>query len=212
MSIRDKLEALRAGHPVGMPHHDEVRTAAMRDLVAAEEKARPLRPGRAAPTFRLPDAAGDTVALADLLRKGPLVITFYRGLWCPYCRRDIQGFGDALAAFRSRNVSVVAISHRRSSSEALLRETRAIPFPVLDDDTGDVAVRFGIRWSPAEVDVIDDYLRASLVSFRGTEPWIVPMQARFVIGRDGVVAHSEVAFDYGQRREPNDLLTVIGAL
>jgi hypothetical protein len=83
-------------------------------------------------------------------------------------------------------------------------------FPILEDQSGDVAVAFGIRWSADDVEAIDELLGTGLVTFRGTDPWIVPMQARFVVGRDGTVVHAEIAYDYGQRTEPSEVLPVLG--
>ena len=93
-----------------------------------------------------------------------------------------------------------------------LRHAREMGFPVLDDREGDVAVRFGLRWAPDDARLIEEQLGLNLFSFRGTEPWIVPMQARYVIGRDGIIVFAEVAFDYSQRPEPASVLPVLARL
>ena len=93
-----------------------------------------------------------------------------------------------------------------------MRHAQEIGFPVLDDEEGDVAVRFGLRWAPDDSRLIEEQLGLNLFSFRGTEPWIVPMQARYVIGCDGIIAFAEVAFDYSQRSEPASILPVLAHL
>src|SRR6201999_1900220 len=88
-----------------------VQTAMMK-LVEAEERSRPLRVGDKAPPFRLRDRNNALISSDGLLGRGPLVLTFYRGLWCPSCQTDLQVFNDALAALRAADASVAAISHQ----------------------------------------------------------------------------------------------------
>jgi peroxiredoxin len=213
MSFQDKLAALREK---SRRESDAANSAEMRDavaqLVTAEEKARPLRVGGIAPVFVLPDANSVMISSADLLLRGPIIVTFYRGLWCPYCQRDLRTFVEAVPDLHSADASVVAISHQLASdSSRRFQQDNRIGFPVLEDETGDVAVRFGIRWAPEDVQLIEDQL-GTIGTFRGTEPWIVPMQARYVIGQDGVIAFAEVAFDYSQRSDPTAVLPVLRQL
>ena len=72
---------------------------------------------------------------------------------------------------------------------------------------GSIAEQFGLRWSVSDVDLIDAEMGMDLISFRGTRPWILPMQARYLIRQDGVIAFANVAFDYDQRTEPAAVLT-----
>ena len=88
------------------------------------------------------------------------------------------------------------ISHQLTTDiSRRFQETDHIGFPVLEDNTGDVAVQFGIRWASDDLRLIQEHLGTNLVLSRRTEPCIIPMQARYVIGRDGVIAFAEVAFD-----------------
>jgi peroxiredoxin len=215
MSLRAKLEALTASmeseRGTGMLAADDV----VAKLVSEEERARPLRVGDRAPGFTLPTYGGARarVSSVDYLRSGPLVVTFYRGLWCPYCRRDLQSFTDAMAAIQGVDTSVLAISRPRAPGVVSLSDhAPSLAFPLLEDEAGDVAVAFGIRWSAEDARLIEAALGLDLTTFRGTAPWIVPMQARFVIDRQGVVAFSEAAFDYNERSEPADLVPLLGSL
>jgi peroxiredoxin len=213
MSLRAKLEALTASMEAaggtGMPAADDV----VARLVSEEERARPLRVGDRAPEFTLPTSGGAQVSSVGYLRSGPLVVTFYRGLWCPYCRRDLQSFTDAMAAIKGLDTSVVAVSQARPPGvDPLSDHQPSLAFPLLEDEVGDVAVAFGIRWSAEDSRLIEAALGLDLATFRGTAPWIVPMQARFVIDRQGVVAFVEAAFDYNERSEPADLVPLLGSL
>jgi peroxiredoxin len=210
MSFREKLVTLSAefGRAANAAASSEAQEAMM-EFIEAEEQNRPLRVGDIAPAFGLRDTDNSLVSSDELLQQGPLVVTFYRGLWCPYCQKDIQAFQDAMADLRSANASVAAISHQLGSDVSReFRQNNRIGFPFLEDETGDVAVQFGIRWAPDDLSFIQEQLRIPN-TFRESEPWIVPMQARYVIGREGTIDFSEVAFDYSQRSDPAAVLPVL---
>ena len=213
MSLRVKLEAL-TGSPgaagvVGRPRADGV----VAQLVSEEERARPLKVGDLAPSFTLPAYDGARASSAELLKRGPLIVTFYRGLWCPYCQRDLQGVTDAIERMKKLDASVVAITRPRNpGSDSPSDHKLTLGFPMLEDTAGDVAVRFGIRWSAEDARLIETALGLDLASFRGTEPWIIPMQARFIIDRQGIVAFAEVAFNDDERSEPADLVPLLSRL
>jgi peroxiredoxin len=178
--------------------------------MSQQDKLDALRAGDNAPPFTLTDPNGVFVSSADLLRKGPLVITFYRGMWCPYCQLDLQALKAAAAAVYSYGASLVAISHQTAAdSSHRLRLTTPISFPVLDDRGGDVAVAFGIRWAPADRQSIDDWLSTDLNSDLG---WILPMRARYVIGQDDLIAYADINSDYTRQPEPSEILPVLRRL
>lgn len=205
MSLRVKLDALTVSK--------EAADGAVAHLVAEEERIRPLRVGDPGPAFTLPAYGGAQVSSADCLQSGPLVVTFYRGLWCPYCQRDLRGVAGAMESIAALGASVVAVSRPRApGSDSPADHQLGLGFPVLEDEAGDVAVQFGIRWSAEDARLIERALGLELATFRGTEPWIVPMQARFVIDRHGIIAFAEPAFDYSERSEPTGLLPLLARL
>jgi peroxiredoxin len=214
MVFRDKLGALKANPAFdGQSAHSSALHHAIEALISAEQENRLPKTGEIAPVFTLPDPTGTPISSVTLLRHGPLVLTFYRGLWCPYCQRDLHEFEEVLPDIRSAGASVVAISHQLTSGDSrVLRRAQEIGFPVLDDTVGDIAVRFGLRWAPDDSRLIEEELGLNLFAFRGTEPWIVPMQARYVINRDGTIAFAEVAFDYSQRSKPASVLPILAQL
>ena len=185
---------------------------AINGLVADEERSRPLKAGDLAPEFALHALGGGEASSAELLRSGPFVVTFYRGLWCPYCRSDLDDLQAAAADMGRLGARALAICHLADGGAGPAPGEPHPSVPVLDDASGKVAVGFGIRWSIEETSAIEDALGLDGALFRGTEPWIVPMQARFVVGRDGRVAHSNVAFRYEERERPAELLALLASL
>ena len=210
MSLQARLNALTSAHnkrsdPIG----SELREAVV-ELVDAEARVRPLKVGDQAPRFELRSYDDISVASDDLLKSGPLVLTFYRGLWCPYCQKDLNSFAQLIHEVRELGNCVLAVSrprepgHDRPSDHDL-----NLNFPVLEDASGDLAVQYGIRWPAEDVRLIERVLGLDLPTFRGTEPWINPMQARFVVDRDQRIAFREIAFDYDERTEPANLVPLL---
>lgn len=179
-------------------------------MVYDEELRRPLKIGDMAPSFILSE---QSLSLDGLLAEGPVVVTFYRGLWCPYCRKDLLCFEESLDKIRAVGASVVGISHDLSldRGRGFLKPSE-VSFPILDDSAGDIAVQFGIRWPADELRVIQECLGTELGIFRDADPWIVPMQARFVIDIDQTIAFAEIAYNYDQRTSPLVTLPILQRL
>src|SRR5215471_17429439 len=120
---------------------------------------RPLGAGDPAPTFMLPDPDDVMISSAELLENGPLVVTFYRGIWCPYCRQDLKHLANAAPDIRSCGASLVAIAHQTvPDSNGKFQREHGLEFPILDDRQGDVAVAYRIRWSPQELAAAEERL------------------------------------------------------
>ena len=208
MSLQAKLDALTSTHDAASdPGGTALREAIMR-LIDDEEHARPLKVGDLAPRFELRSYDDMPVASDGLLKTGPLVLTFYRGLWCPYCQRDLRSFVQLIDEASELDDCVLAISRPREPGYGHPRDHELeLNFPVLEDASGNLAVQYGIRWPAEDARLIERALE--LLTFRGTEPWINPMQARFVINRDERIAFAEIAFNYEERTDPANLVPLL---
>ena len=170
---------------------------------------RPLGAGDPAPTFMLPDPDDVMISSAELLEDGPLVVTFYRGIWCPYCRQDLKDLGNAAPDIRSCGASLVAIAHQTvPDSNGKFQREHGLEFPILDDRQGDVAVAYRIRWSPQELAAAEERL-GKLPGLATETTWILPMQARYVIGRDGIIVYADINADYRQHPDPCEIVPLL---
>jgi peroxiredoxin len=207
MSFRDALADLYSQFDAAQ--HRE-RYEAIARLVDEEEKKRVRGVGDEAPTFALVDPDMGKVSSAEALRRGPLIVNFYRGLWCSYCQKDLLGLEDILPDIQQANASIVVITHRLEDSvRQYLRQNSNFSFPIVNDVDGAVAEQFGIRWAADDASLIESAMGTDLIAMRGTAPWILPMQARYVIGQDGVIAFANVAIDYEQRSEPAAIVPLL---
>ena len=219
MSLQDRLDALKADFESGkfplVPTKDMLATMhrSTAELIASGQADRALKAGDKAPSFTLDDPDGKPVDSDALLVKGPLVISFYRGVWCPYCNFELQALQEALPAIAARGASLVAISPQTAPNSRKSQRDNKLDFPILSDSKSEVADAFGLRFA------LPDYLVELYKSFKNDLPafnndpaWVLPMPARYVVGTDGIIAYAEVNPDYTQRPDPSELLPVLDRL
>ena len=216
MTLQARLDAFKADFQSGKPPYNAppqvhaTMKKATDALIASGQAERALKAGDKAPEFTLQDPDGNPVSSVELLAKGPLVLSFYRGVWCPYCNMELQALEAALPAIRDLGASLVAISPQiKANSRKSVRQNE-LSFPILSDSKNDVAAAFGLRFT------LPDYLIELYKSFGNDLPkinddpsWTLPMPARFVIGTDGIITYAEVNPDYTLRPDPSELLPAL---
>jgi peroxiredoxin len=219
MSLQQRLDAFKSDLEDGrLPFKPtaqqlEAMRRATAELIATGQAQRALRAGDKAPDFLLNDPDGNPVASRELLAKGPLVVSFYRGVWCPYCNMELQALQAELAEIQARGANLIAISPQTAPNSRKSQRDNKLGFPILSDPKAHVADAFGIRFA------LPDYLVEVYKAFKNDLPlinddpsWVLPMPARYVIGTDGVIAYAEVNPDYTQRPDPSELLPVLERL
>ncbi|WP_186021805.1 peroxiredoxin-like family protein [Burkholderia gladioli] len=216
MSLQQKLDAFKADFRAGKPPYNApaeihpIMERATAELIASGQAGRAVQAGDRAPQFTLRDQDGKLVSSADLLAQGPLVITFYRGVWCPYCNLELQALDAALPQLREYGARLVAISPQTPVNSRKSVRDNQLDFPVLSDAKGEVGAAFGLRFALPDY-LVELYrkLKNELPVTNDDPSWTLPMPARYVIGQDGVVLYSEVNPDYTRRPEPEDLFPVL---
>ena len=218
MTLQSKLDAFKADFRAGKPPYNvpgaviATMDRATNDLVTSGAAGLALKAGDTAPDFTLAAPDGTLVSSRDLLAQGPLIVSFYRGVWCPYCNMELQALQEALPAFRQAGANLVAISPQtRVNSRKSVRQN-ALDFPILSDERNEIAAAFGLRFALPDY-LIELYtsLKNDLPSFNNDSSWTLPMPGRFVIGQDGVIRYAEVNPDYTKRPEPSDMLPAVRA-
>jgi peroxiredoxin len=174
---------------------------------------RALKVGDAAPDITLPNALGQFVRLQDLWQRGPLVVIFYRGGWCPYCNLELRAWQQHLAALESHGASLVAVSPQTPDNSLTTVEKNTLAYPVLSDSSLAASEAFGIAFTlhPELVDLYTTFGN-DLPELNGNGKWILPLPATYVIDRSGKIVFAHIDADYRQRADPSDVLPVIAAL
>ncbi len=215
MSLQAKLDELKHNFETNIAPAAIVQGLhrAVDELIASGAPEGALKAGDVAPSFVLPDPDGKRVSSKELLGRGPLVLTFYRGVWCPYCNLDLAALEEARPEIEARGAFLAAISQQTAPNSRKAQRQGRLGFPILSDAGGAVVDAFHLRWTAP------DYLRdihmqvgADLTLFNGDDSWTLPMPARYVVGQDGVIAYAEVNADYTKRPEPSDIFPILEQL
>lgn len=172
-----------------------------------------LSVGERAPDFELPDATGKLVKLSDLLRDGPVVVSFYRGEWCPYCNMELRALQSALPEIRAFGASLVAISPQSPDHSLSATEKNELEFSVLSDRNEDAIRSYRVGYSvPAPVKQTYVDMGRDLSEENEGGSWNLPIPGTFVIGQDGVVRAAHASADYYTRMEPADIVAALKTL
>ncbi|MFI8221246.1 peroxiredoxin family protein [Streptomyces sp. NPDC085932] len=208
-NLADRLADIASAHQ----RPAEVRQAINAALAAIEEQG--LVPGipvgGLAPDFSLPNAVGETVRLADRLTEGPVVLSFYRGSWCPYCNAELHAYQEALPAFRREGAHVIAVSPQAPDDSISLTEKHNLKFDVLSDVHQRVIGAYRIRYVFPE-SVKPHLLKGTVAALARQQPdgrWSLPAPATFVLDPQGVVRARHVSMAYRTRMEPAAALRVV---
>jgi peroxiredoxin len=214
MSLTCELEAFRTQFMGAAPA--AIRDAMGRadlELSASGIVGRALKAGDAAPDFALPGVDGQTTRLSTLLRDGPVVVSFYRGGWCPYCNLELRALQSMLPQMHALGAHLVAISPQTPDESLSTAEKNALAFPVLSDAGSRTARGFGIAFDLAdELRPIYARLGHALPDRNGDDSWVLPIPATYVVGRDGRIALAYVDVDYRKRLDPSDVVEALKRL
>ncbi|MFF9351270.1 peroxiredoxin-like family protein [Streptomyces sp. NPDC014734] len=191
----------------------EVMNRAGQELAASGQADTALPVGAEAPRFVLGSATGRTVSLDELLADGPVVLTFYRGAWCPYCNIALRSLQQHHADITARGARLVAVSPQIPDESLSLTEKHGLAFDVLSDVGSDAAKQYGLAFDlPDDLAAVYDKLGFDLQRVNGGHPRTLPLPATYVIDRDGTIRWAFVDTDYTARAEPADILAALDAL
>lgn len=172
---------------------------------------RSLKVGQTAPGFTLPDAFGNDVSLKTLLAKGPVVVSFYRGEWCPYCNIALHGLQEALPKMQALGATLVAISPEKPDHGVVATEKHKLTFPVLSDFGNMVARQFGIVFQigPEQKEFSRNVFKNDLALRNGEDSYELPVPATYVIDTRGFIRFAHVDVDYMNRVEPEEVVAAL---
>jgi peroxiredoxin len=170
-----------------------------------------LKVGDPAPAIVLENAEGAKVDVGMLLKKGPVIVTFYRGGWCPFCNLELKAYQEILPQIVAAGASLVAISPEKPDDTLSTAEKNALTFEVLSDVGQKVGRAFGLVYE------FTDELKSAYHGFNLDIParngtpgeWALPVSATYVIDRDGSIIYAYTDVDYRDRADPRDVLAVL---
>ncbi|HJY16496.1 MAG TPA: peroxiredoxin-like family protein [Xanthobacteraceae bacterium] len=211
MSLKQELAEYRAGWFKRVPAERQAimerHIAQLRNGLAKTA----LKVGDRAPSIVLSNARGDTVDVGTLLKRGPVVVAFYRGGWCPFCNLELRAFQRLLPDIEAAGASLVAISPEKLDDSLSTAEKNSLTFEVLSDVGQKVGRAFRLVYE------FSDELKSAYKEFGLDIPakngapseWALPISATYIIDRDGVITYAYTDADYRDRADPIDILTIL---
>jgi len=162
-----------------------------------------LGKGDTAPHFELGAPGGEVLRSRELLAKGPLVVIFYRGVWCPVCTDELRDFQRRLSEIDALGGTLVAISPQLEHHNHSIRQEQGITYHVLSDPGNEIAKAFGVAFElPPDLRMLQRSLGLDLQQFNGDDSWVLPMPATFVVGQDGAIVYAATSPDPTMRPDP----------
>ena len=166
--------------------------------------------GEPMPSFVLPDETGHLVTLEELLKKGPLAVTFHRVHWCPYCRINTRALAEAQGEIIAEGGQIAAIMPDQQRFASELKAESDAPFPILSDIDNGYAMSLNLAfWVGAEMQALMTKAGWDISRWQGSDTWLLPIPATFVIGTDGEVKARFVDPDYRKRPAVEDLIAAL---
>ena len=212
MSLQEALTENTAARRKVMPEdHWNTIDGSIRALKETGIQSATLKAGDKAPDFTLPNALGEMVSSEALRRKGPLVISFYRGTWCSYCNVEIRALQQNLAEIRALGAELVAITPEVPDETVSMSEKHGLEFEVLSDVGNAVAKSYGLVWTlPDDVRGLYGKIGIDLERSNGDDSWQLPIPGTFVVSQDGVLIEAFADPDYRNRLDPAVVLEALG--
>ncbi|MGB6287417.1 MAG: peroxiredoxin-like family protein [Xanthobacteraceae bacterium] len=208
--LAERLRAFASELRCMGPHFQAAVDALVSRLAESNAGATAPKVGEPMPAFLLPDQQGRLVRLEDFLDDGPVALSFNRGHWCPYCRINIDALARAEKEVAPEQRHIAAIVPDRQKFAMWLKSDAKAPFPILTDIDNGYAMTLGLAI------YVGDELKQKMVSSgsnpavsQGTDNWMLPIPATFIVGTDGIVRARFVDPDYRTRMAIEDMLAAL---
>lgn len=213
MSVQRELNAVKESIVANTdPSILESIAKQSKELTGSGITDRAIQKGDKASDFTLPDIHGNDFHLQKVLQSGKrVVLTFYKGGWCPYCNIELKGYAKLLNEFESKGAIVVAISPQLVESSSSTAKQNHLKFPVLSDVDAVVIQKYGLLFhlAPELRSVYTDHWKMNVPAANGNDRFELPLCATYIIEPDATVSYSFVKVDYTQRAEPAEVLAAL---
>lgn len=216
--IRETIQLFRENLPA---HLNALIEQGAGEISALDIIERAKKAGDQMPHFALENQFGESRSLTEYLPKGPLVVTFYRGVWCPYCNLQLKAYADRYSDIQAAGATLVAITPERTGAVNILRDSGApqdiidmaveyVPFDVLHDTDSTVAESLGLIFElPESHRTLLSSLGVDLEALTGSSTYTFPDPATYVVKPSGEIVWAFVPNNYRKRAEVDQILDAV---
>ncbi|VAX00051.1 AhpC/Tsa family protein GSU0066 [hydrothermal vent metagenome] len=179
-------------------------------LMSSDTAQNALKIGDDAIDFTLPNAAGEQKKLSNMLQQGPIVLSFYRGGWCPYCNLQFKALNDILPEIKQLGANLIGVSPETPDSSMSTVEKHQLQFEVLSDIGNNIADKYGLVMTVIEK-MRPYYLQwgFDIPALNGDDSYQLPVPATYIIDRNQKITECYVNKNYTERMEPSDIISAL---
>lgn len=215
MALNQELSALYNNfHNGGAPKEvSQVILESAKELQSDFANRKIIQVGEELPAFTLLDATGKPITSSSLLESGPILISFYRGDWCPYCNIELRALQKRLPEFKAKGVTLVAITAQLPNTTLTTVEKHSLEFPVLSDVGSTFARQLGlVHKQPEGIQSLHKSIGVDYKKSYGDEGYEIPFPATILVDAKGILRNIFVDADIAKRLEPDTALEWVDAL
>ncbi|WP_035336816.1 peroxiredoxin-like family protein [Dokdonia sp. PRO95] len=188
----------------------DIMRKAIEDLKATNMLEHAVKTGDQFPDFELPNAQGETVSLSEQLQKGKVVLTFYRGGWCPYCNLELKAFQEVLPQIKEKGATLIAITPETPDNSLSTKEKNQLDFEVLTSENNELARSLNLVFKlPEALAELYGKFGIDLLESQGNDENELPIAATYIIEQSGKISYHFLAEDYKLRADPELVLAAL---
>lgn len=207
MKLQEKFQHIQQGMIQQVPENIlNAFAQSLGELMEQNLEAHALKIGDTAPDFTLPSSNGKQISLYEVLKENSVVLSFFRGNWCPFCMAELNHYQEAINNKIVDSAAVIAISPQTVALNNAATEENGLQFNVLSDKGNKIAEQYGLVFTLQE-NIRDIYkgLGADLEVFNGDATYQLPIPATYIIGKDKKVLFASVSSNYMERADVYDI-------
>ncbi|OTQ80758.1 peroxiredoxin-like family protein [Gilliamella apis] len=212
MKLIEDLKTLRQDLITQLPQDvQNILDSSLADMLSGKLGSHSLQFGDIAPDFSLISTDNEEINLYKLLETKPVIISFFRGSWCPFCVKELEHFQNNLELIQQvKNMHFIAISPQKAVISAQLKQEKSMSITILSDIKNNIADKFGLVFTlPEKVRELYNNLGANLLDFNGDDSYTLPIPATYLIGQDKKVYFAYVNANYMERADISELINVL---
>ena len=207
MKLNEKLQLIQKEMAQNIPV--DILNAfgqSLQEMIEQNLEDRALKVGDIAPDFTLPDAEGLPVSLYDTLQHNAVIISFFRGNWCPFCMAELTHYQEAINNNLVDSATVIAISPQSIHFNHDLKVQNNLEFRILSDKGNEIADKYGLVFTLQEnIREIYKNMGADLELFNSDNTYKLPIPATYLIDKNKKIVFSSVSTNYMERADVCDI-------
>tara|TARA_R110002060_G_scaffold23089_3_gene31231 strand:+ start:723 stop:1373 length:651 start_codon:yes stop_codon:yes gene_type:complete len=211
MNLKAQIDAYNVQKEANLPTEVlALMNTTNEELIAQHIRDNALQVGQKVKNFSLLNHRGESTELATLLTQGPVIVSFYRGAWCPYCNLELKALNDYLPQFKAKNAQLIAISPQLPDETLSTAQKNALEFDVLSDVSNTIASQFGLLFTLDErIQKLYTGFGIDFEHYYGDKSFKLPLPATYVINQNGIITYAFISEDYTLRAEPENVLAAL---